>query len=234
MPTRIPYGGGSAAAYRPLAAELGERARVLGAELPGHDPARPLDALLPIEETAARLAAELTATGPGPVLVLGHSAGAALATELALRLERAGAPVLGLVVGAKLPVRGPDEPPPAEVSDAEYVADLRADGGLPADADDTLLTTVVRALRHDAGQARRWFDAEPPAAEARLRAPLLCVVGEDDPGTAGHAGRHHEWARYAERVELAVLPGAGHYFVKYQAAAVAGLLTGRLPGPLTN
>src|SRR5207244_305009 len=37
-----------------------------------------------------------------------------------------------------------------------------------------------------------------------------------------------EWGAFADRVELAVLPKAGHYFLRHQAAEVADVLRTRL------
>ncbi|WSG48013.1 phosphopantetheine-binding protein [Dactylosporangium sp. NBC_01737] len=51
----VPYGGGSAAAYGPLAKELAQRmpgAAVLAVELPGHDPARPDEPALPCRRSS--------------------------------------------------------------------------------------------------------------------------------------------------------------------------------------
>src|SRR5690606_13940576 len=81
----VPYGGGSAAAYRPLAEELSRRmpqVAVLAVELPGHDPARPDEPLLGIDELVERLATELAAV-PGPVALYGHCVGTAVAVALA-------------------------------------------------------------------------------------------------------------------------------------------------------
>ncbi|MFF5969961.1 amino acid adenylation domain-containing protein [Streptomyces sp. NPDC012769] len=223
----IPYGGGSGAAYQPLAEALAGRARLLAAELPGHDPADPEQHLLSVAKTAELLAEEITALGVAPVLY-GHSAGAALATAVALRLERLGHRVRGLVVGARLPGPGPDAIAPSDVPDDAYLADLRTAGALPEGADAAFVRSVVRALRHDAQQARTWFDETGVPYEQRLRSPLLCVVGAHDEGTAGHGTRFREWERYARGVEHQVVPDGGHYFLKHRADALAALLTERL------
>ncbi|MER7519466.1 amino acid adenylation domain-containing protein [Streptomyces sp. NPDC126499] len=222
----LPYAGGSAAAYQPLAEALGVRAAVLAAELPGHDPAAGDQDLLPLDAAADLLADEITGLGLRPVLY-GHSAGAALATAVALRLQERGTPARALVVGAKLPDRGPEEADPSEVTDEAYLADLRTAGALPADADGAFLATVLRALRHDAQQARDWFD-RTGRVDAPLTSPVLCVVGDRDEGTAGHEERHHAWLRYAPSVTCSVLPGGDHYFLKHRADALASLIAGRL------
>lgn len=218
----LPYAGGTAAAYRPLADALRGRVAVVAAELPGHDIARRDEELSTWEVLAGRLADEVAAHVEGPVAVYGHSAGAALAVALTGELEDRGVPVAGVLAGAQLPV--PRPPGPAD--DESYRRALRDAGGLTGDLDDEVQLFLARAARHDAEQARGWFST----ARRRLRTPLTCVVGADDPGTESYADDHAEWLRTAEHVDLAVLPAAGHYFVKHQATELAALIIAALGG----
>ncbi|MDI1462622.1 amino acid adenylation domain-containing protein [Catellatospora sp. KI3] len=247
----VPYGGGSAAAYGPFATELAQRlpgAAVLAVELPGHDPARPEEPQLPLPDLIDRITAELPA---GPVLVYGHCVGSAAATELALRLESDGREVVGLVVGGSFPAARL----PGRVSawlhrrfsatfwtsDRAYRDFLRTLGGL--DDDEGLDADVIlRGLRHDVDQAQSWFTHELTRPDRRrLRAPVLCVIGARDRSTELYEERYAEWGAFADRVELAVVPRAGHYFLKHQAswladrvaAAAADWRAGRLPRPRT-
>ncbi|MGY0465991.1 non-ribosomal peptide synthetase/MFS transporter [Kitasatospora sp. cg17-2] len=263
----VPYGGGSAAAYGPLATELAAAmpgAAVLAVELPGHDPARPDEPLLPLTVLIDRVVAELAgptgaapATGPGPVVVYGHCVGSAAATELALRLEAEGVPVTGLLVGGSFPgARLPGRlstwlrarfPATRWTSDRAYRDFLRTLGGIDDDGDgtgdgtgdgssggnaeaaDAAQRTMLRALRHDVDQAQGWFTGELTGPDARrLRAPVLCVIGERDRSTELYQERFAEWGAFADRVELATLPRAGHYFLKHQAAQLAALVGERL------
>ncbi|MFJ4670715.1 non-ribosomal peptide synthetase/MFS transporter [Kitasatospora purpeofusca] len=264
----VPYGGGSAAAYGPLATELATTmpgAAVLAVELPGHDPARPDEPLLPLTVLVDRVVAELTeqagpagpasVAGPGPVVVYGHCVGSAAATELALRLEAEGVPVTGLLVGGSFPgARLPGRlstwlrgkfPATRWTSDRAYRDFLRTLGGIEDDGDgtgdgggnsaangeaaDAAQRTVLRALRHDVDQAQGWFTGELTRPDARrLRAPVLCLIGERDRSTELYEERFAEWGAFADRVELATLPRAGHYFLKHQAAQLAALVGERL------
>ncbi|MFJ8431194.1 amino acid adenylation domain-containing protein [Kitasatospora sp. NPDC094019] len=278
----LPYGGGSAAAYGPLAAGLAAAipgAAVLAVELPGHDPARPDEPLLPLTALIDRVVAELAelaqpvgptgvagAAGPvGPVAVYGHCVGSAAATELALRLEADGVPVTGLLVGGSFPgARLPGRlstwlrsrfPATRWTSDRAYRDFLRTLGGIDDDGDgsgdgsgdagrdansdghgkgngeaaDAAQRTMLRALRHDVDQAQGWFTGELTRPDARrLRAPVLCLIGERDRSTELYQERFAEWGAFADRVELATLPRAGHYFLKHQAAPLAALVGERL------
>ncbi|MBG0818844.1 non-ribosomal peptide synthetase/MFS transporter [Planomonospora sp. ID82291] len=237
----LPYGGGSAAAYRPLAAELARTSpgtAVLAVELPGHDPARPGEALLSLPELAGRIAAELDGVS-GPIALYGHCVGSAAATEVALRLEAAGRQVAGVFVGGGFPdARLPGRlsawwnrrfPAHRWASDRTQRDFLRMLGALDEDFGDT--EVMLRGLRHDVQEAQSWFSRRLDTAsgeERRLTAPLLCVIGDRDRATELYQERHREWGAFADRVELAVISRAGHYFLKHQARELALLVDGHL------
>ena len=248
----LPYGGGSAAVYQPLAQALPDEFALLSVELPGHDPARPNEPLLPLPELVDRLAVELAETVTGPVVVYGHCVGSAAAVALARRLEADGRSVLGVVVAGSFPTaRLPGKlagwanrvlPLERWASNRLYRDILRATGGLLADMDEAATETALRGMRHDSMESRAWFSNELAAPRDRLAAPILCVVGERDRATELYQERHTEWGAFAERVELATIPRAGHYFLRHQADALAELVaertrrwaTGRLPAPVVE
>ncbi|MFF2654334.1 amino acid adenylation domain-containing protein [Streptomyces sp. NPDC058045] len=238
----LPYGGGSAASYQPLAHELALRQpelQVLAVELPGHDPARAEEDLRPLTEVVARCRDELAGLDTGRILVYGHCVGTAPAVALALALQEAGAELAGLVLGAAFPsARLPGRlsalvhrwfPDDRRTSDRAYQDVLRALGG---QLEDDTRGAMIRAVRHDARQAVDWFSArfetqDPP----RLRAPVLCVVGDRDRTTELFEERHREWTAVADDVSLARIPHAGHYFLKHQAGELAGIVQARLTAP---
>jgi pimeloyl-ACP methyl ester carboxylesterase len=167
----VPYGGGSAASYQPLAQELTARhpgAEVLAVELPGHDPARPDEALLTVPELVAGCLDELAQRGAGPVLVYGHCVGtaAAAAAALALALEAQGGELIGVILGAAFPTaRFPGRlsalaqrwfPSDRRTSDRAYREVLQALGG---QLEEETQEAVIRAVRHDARQATDWFSS---------------------------------------------------------------------------
>ncbi|WP_182907397.1 non-ribosomal peptide synthetase/MFS transporter [Microbispora sp. H13382] len=245
----LPYGGGSAAAFRPLAAELARLSpgtAVVAVELPGHDSARPEEDPLPLPELAGHLTAELAGVR-GPIALYGHCVGSAATMELALRLEAAETPLAGVVVGGSFPdARLPGRlsawwnrrfPAHRWSSDRAQRDFLRTLGAVDDDFGDTGI--MLRALRHDVEEAQTWFSRHldspgdspedaPEHAERRLAAPLLCVIGERDRSTELYRERYREWGAFAERVELATIPRAGHYFLKHQAETLARLIDERL------
>lgn len=252
----VPYGGGSAAAYRPLAQALGsDRVSVLALELPGHDPAHAGEELLGLDDVVRRCAGELAPLRPRSVLVYGHCVGTALAVALARRLADDGQELAGVVLGASFPAaKFPGRagellnrvlPTDRWLPDRSYRDALRVMGALIDEAgadggDDAAL--LLRALRHDAREAEAWFTRELARPRpSRLAVPVLSVIGERDRGTELYQERYREWAAFAERVELATVPRAGHYFLNHQAGELAGIITGALarwrggdPPPVTS
>ncbi|MFC8710189.1 amino acid adenylation domain-containing protein [Streptomyces sp. NPDC057197] len=238
----VPYGGGTAASYQPLARELAARrpgVQVLAVELPGHDPARADEELRSLTDVVARVRDELAERDTGEVLVYGHCVGTASAVALALALEETGRELAGVVLGAAFPsARLPGRvsalvhrwfPDDRRTSDRAYHDVLRALGG---QLEEETRSAVIRAVRHDARQAVDWFTARfDSRAPRRLRAPLLCVVGDRDRTTELFEERYREWTAVADDVSLASIPHAGHYFLKHQAADLAALIEERLSSP---
>ncbi|MCX4580496.1 amino acid adenylation domain-containing protein [Streptomyces sp. NBC_01571] len=241
----VPYGGGSAASYQPLAQELAVRhpqAEILAVELPGHDPAGSDEAMLTMSELVQGCRDELAQRAGGPVLVYGHCVGTAAAVALSLELEAQGNELAGVVLGASFPTaRLPGRlsaliqrwfPNDRWTSDRAYREVLQALGG---QLEEETEEAMIRAVRHDVRQATDWFSSQLDSAEpVRLRAPVLCVVGDRDRTTELFEERYREWSVFAEEVELARITGAGHYFLKHQAADLAELVSGRLAGNSTS
>ncbi|MEV5203984.1 amino acid adenylation domain-containing protein [Streptomyces sp. NPDC053720] len=241
----LPYGGGSAASYQPLAHELAVRRpdiQVLAVELPGHDPARADEELSSLTEVVTRCRDELAGIDTGRVLVYGHCVGTAPAVALALALEEAGEELAGVVLGAAFPsARLPGRlsalvhrwfPDDRRTSDRAYHDVLQALGG---QLEEDTRGSVIRAVRHDARQAVDWFSARfETHGPRRLRAPVLCVVGDRDRTTELFEERYREWAAVADDVSLSRIPHAGHYFLKHQARELAGIIEERLSSPTAS
>ena len=243
----LPYGGGSAAAYRPLVAELARTSpttAVLAVELPGHDPARPDEALLSMPELTDRLVAELAEiSGPDravrPLRRLG-------------RRDRT-----GVAAGGGRDVRSPASSSAAVSPDARlpgrllrawwntgftardrWASDrtqrdfLRTLGALDDLWISAIPTVRVRCCADCGTTSRRhrpWFSRAPRLPLLRgicagSRRRCLCVIGERDRATELYQERYREWGAFADQVELATIPRAGHYFLKHQAETLARLI----------
>ncbi|MHA6622726.1 non-ribosomal peptide synthetase/MFS transporter [Pseudonocardia sp. DLS-67] len=240
----VPYSGGSAVSYQPLADALPDGWALYAAELPGHEWARPDDPLLGVDETAARIADEVRALR-GPVLLYGHCLGVAITVDVARRLERDGVEPAGVALGAAFPTaRLPGRlfdlfyrlvPQDRLVSDRAYLAYLRGRGGFTDVGGPEQQAFVLRNVRHDAQGAEEYFTALfRRAGRTRLRAPVLSLVGGRDRVTEMYEERHREWEPLAESVDLAVIPRAGHFFVRTHAAQLAQALRAHASPPLTS
>ncbi|WP_405810299.1 amino acid adenylation domain-containing protein [Streptomyces sp. NBC_00210] len=223
----VPYGGGSALAYQPLARHLPDHLALWGVSLPGSDPAERDIPPVQWEEAADELARQIGATVPGPFALYGHCAGTVLAVELARRLEQRGVGPVAVYLGAALPEEGSAEP--LSGSDAELEAFLRSLGGFDGALDPYDTEGAVRLVRHDMLQAAAMHARSRLDPTPRPQVPVCVVVGDGDPLTEGHEERYRDWERSAGPAELEVLPGAGHYFVKHRAAELAALIAARHP-----
>lgn len=214
-----PFAGGGAVSYLPLARAVrasGVPMRVLGVEPPGRtrDDSR---RALPAEQLAAELAAEIAATVDGPVVMLGHSAGAATALAAARALAGTQAPVHHLfVVSTVLKSAEPDyhltdEVPQwtdAEVRDwlVEVSGLAGGDGFSPGQWRD-----LASSFRHDTLEASLTYARLLRAGEPVTRVPATVVLALDDPVTRGHEHQAQNWRLLIPDIEVVTFEGGGHY-----------------------
>jgi hypothetical protein len=85
---------------------------------------------------------------------------------------------------------------------------------------------LIRAMRHDAQAAEDYFTDLLHRRVDTLRAPIISVVGERDPGTEYYQERYREWGFLSGSTALVVIEEAGHYFAKFRATELAAILTG--------
>ncbi|MBC9710963.1 amino acid adenylation domain-containing protein [Streptomyces sp. TRM66268-LWL] len=228
----IPYGGGTAAAYHRLAAELAPGIGTWSAALPGHDPTRPQEPFLDLDETAELIAAEIRASLTGPFALYGHCAGSALALAVTRRLEDEGRRPAALYIGAALPATAPEK----ELASAEtWSADtlytyMKSLGGFDGALEESDLRSVLKAIRHDMTQGLRFQIGMEQGRQQPLATPLIAVMGDEDSATEGYASAYLDWKRHATRVELVEIRGGGHYFVTHQPQVLASVVSGRLLG----
>jgi len=200
--------------------------------LPGHEHDGAGDRLESIESVAGSVIAAAQEMRGRPLMVYGHCGGVALATEIARRLEAGSFDLRGLVVGASYPPTDRsvlDHDPFSGLRDSELAARFGALGGFGSLTQEEA-ETIGRLLRHDGGEARRYFQAALSDPPNRLRSPLVCLVGDEDPLTLRHLDEWRGWSLVAESARLRVLPG-GHYFVREHPALVADQLLELLSAP---
>ncbi|MFJ6214981.1 amino acid adenylation domain-containing protein [Streptomyces sp. NPDC092296] len=228
----VPYGGGSAAVYQPLADALPAGHALFA--LAGTGEEMGLEgrrAALPDLVEAA--VAEITERVTGPLVLYGHCAiGGALAVALARALEAAGRPVEAVYTGGIFPFARPRGPVVRLLAALErFGSDRRYRNwlislGLGLDeVDPAQARRMVRDLRTDNIEAEEYFTDLLSRRVPPLAAPVVSVVGERDDITAFHEERFREWHFVTGTTALVVLDEAGHYFLKYRAAELAAIVT---------
>lgn len=236
------HGTGSGSfSFRHLAPRLAEHFEVLAPDLPGHAFTRaPPSQALTLPAVAAALATWLQQTGQRPALLLGHSAGAAVALQLVLTGAVRPRAVVA-VNGAILPLGGaagrwfspvarllsthPLVPPAfaAWASLPGVARRLLESTGSQVDAEgQRCYARLVADPAHVAGALRlmaSWALEPLQAALPGLAVPLWLLVGSADRTLPpAHARRVQDLLPQARRIEL---PGLGHLAHEEDAAAVA-------------
>ncbi|MEO3974855.1 amino acid adenylation domain-containing protein [Streptomyces sp. CAU 1734] len=231
----LPYGGGSAVVYQPLADALPAGVALHAVAVPGHDLGMSEESL-PLEEVARRCADEVLASVEGPVAVYGHcGVGAALAVELARRLAAAGREPAAVYLGGIFPFARPTEGLLGLLSRFS-VLDRRRSGRLHLNwlrsmgadlegLEPDQLNTIVRNVREDSRAAEAYFTERLAQPADGLATPVISVIGSADPGTEFHRERFREWGFLGNSTAVAVLDEGGHYFLKHRAAELAEIVT---------
>ena len=227
----VPYGGGSAAIYQPLADALPVGHRLLAVSIPGHDVGL-AEEPLPFDELAQRCTDEIRQQAAGAVVLYGHcGVGSALVVEVARRLEAAGHPVDAVYIGAMFPWAAPK----GVLRHMRKLRQLQGNQiyinylkGMGVDLDEVgreQADRIVRNLRADTDAAEEYFTDLLDRQVTPLRAPVISVVGSEDPQTEFYQERYREWGFLAGATALVVIDEAGHYFPKHRARELAEILT---------
>ncbi|MFF5242816.1 amino acid adenylation domain-containing protein [Streptosporangium sp. NPDC000095] len=232
----IPYGGGSPLIFQPLADALPDGCSLHALAFPGHDPGLPDEETRPIDEVADLCVTEILQNVEGPLALYGHCGiGGALVVEVARRLEERGRALEAVYIGAIFPFakpRGRIAGPLARLTrydrlrgDRVYENRMRSMGTDISGLDDEQIRFMVRNQRRDTLIAEEIFTRVLAERVERLRAPVISVVGEQDPTTDYYQERYREWHFLSDTTALVILDEAGHYFLKYRAAELSEILT---------
>lgn len=221
----VPFAGGNALVFRQLVGSLSEAFSCSSVNLPGHDPTRPDEELMRIEDVAEQVVKEIMADVDGPIIVYGHCAGNAIAIAIARKLEKAGADLVTLVIGGMLPDGNPEDVlvNVSVQTGSDIIAFLRGLGGFKDVLDGDTLANISRMTKHDSMETATFF-AVDSRNKQRLKAPIHVIVGDQDPLTAAYESRYLDWKSLSDDVSLSVIEGGGHYFVTDHAPRLAEVL----------
>ncbi|MFI8257947.1 thioesterase II family protein [Streptomyces filamentosus] len=232
----FPYAGMGASLYRSWPDLLPEDVEVVAVQPPGRED-RARDALPSgVGPLARACALALRPYTTVPYAVYGHCAGAVLGAETARELVRRGAepPRLLIAAGHRAPHLPARTEPLHTLSDEDFLAGVRALGGLPDRllANASFMEFLLPLLRADFAlwETHRGDPGAPP-----LPFPVLPLRGDADTVvTAADAAAWGERTTAPPR-DVVHVPG-GHYFVNDMtpeavAAVVAALETTRTLPP---
>ena len=233
--------GASTHSWRGLAPLLAERFTVIAPDLPGHGFTElPRAAQMSLPGMARAVTALVRMLGVTPAVLVGHSAGAAIAMRMAIE-ERVVPDTLVSINGAVMKLEGSSVVFPAiarflaftpvtpwifsiQASNRGMVDRLLSGTGSRIDPQDALLyARLFSKPGHVAGALRMMSRWDLGLLELeRLRVPVTLVVGSEDrmipPADAGRAA-----ARLPE-ASVVTLPGLGHLAHEEDPATLARLI----------
>ncbi|RGC69155.1 Tyrocidine synthase 3 [Micromonospora sp. MW-13] len=232
----VPYGGGSAIVYQPLADALPAGNALYSLAIPGHDVGLSEDGL-PFEELTRRVADEIVERIEGPLVLYGHcGVGSAIVAEVARKVEAAGRELEALYIGAMFPFARPKGFFAAARnrlerlrSNKHYASWLKSMGVDTDELDPEQADRIISNMRADSRASEEYFTGLLDSGVAKLRAPIVSVVGSEDPVTDYYTERYAEWQFLTDTVGLVVLDQAGHFFLKYRADELAEIVTAAHP-----
>ncbi|MGJ6960823.1 amino acid adenylation domain-containing protein [Streptosporangium sp. G11] len=229
----VPYGGGSAAIYQPLADTLPQNWALHAVAVPGQEMGL-VEETRPVAEVAQGCVEEILKEVRGPLALYGHCGlGVMLTVEIARRLEAAGRPVEAIYLGGIFPFARPTSVL-AKLSnltdrlrsDQVWANALQAAGLDVEDLERDQLKLMIDNRRKGTKEAERYFTRLFEEGVEPLRAPIISVAGDRDPATEFYQERYREWHLLTGSTAVVVLDEAGHFFLKYRAEELATIVTG--------
>lgn len=221
----FPHAGGSASYFFPVSAQLSPAVDVVAVQYPGRQDRRAEANIDSIAGLADAMLPALRPLADAPLAFFGHSMGAVIAYEVALRLERDGAAPL-----ARLFVSGRRAPSRLRVetvhqrSDAGVVAQLQSLSGTTTSLldDPETRAMILPAVRAD----YRAVETHRDTPGRSVSCPVTALIGDSDPQVTAEEAR--DWAgRTTGPFDLRVFPG-GHFYLQEHSGQVIAALSDAL------
>lgn len=221
----FPHAGGSASFFYPVSDAMQSTMQVVALQYPGRQDRRQERPLTTIADLADQAFAALRPLMDGPLAFFGHSMGATLAYEVAVRMrqELAAEPVTLFASGRRAPSRHREEFVHRRDDDG-IVAELKTLSGTDTRilGDEELLRMILPAIRSDytAAETYRWQPVPP------LSCPILALTGDQDPKVTLDEAR--AWSEHTTGdFELRTFSG-GHFYLADHQRAVINLISDQL------
>jgi surfactin synthase thioesterase subunit len=219
----FPFAGAGASLFRPWANTLADALVVVAVQLPGRENRFAETPYTHVEQAIDDLDAELDALldGTSELTLFGHSLGAVLAYELALRVARSapGLPSRLIVSGSPSPSR-PRARRASGLGDAEFLAQVHEFAGYshPSLEDPEMRELLLPVLRADV----EMHEAYSSHDKAALDMPVIAVRGRDDELVS--AADVAAWQEVTTQSLQTVEVEGGHMYLADRPELLYGLL----------
>jgi len=206
------HAGGGASAFNNWCDTLPGQVELCAVQLPGRERRFREEPYRRIATLVADFVEEIRRYAGVPFAFFGHSMGACIAFEVAIRLQAKGLPepIQLFLAGRKAPNFPDEEPPLHDLPKDELIAKLRSIGGTSAIVFEhkELLDFILPALRADFEilDTYRYEQAEP------LRCPIAAYGGKEDVRVSEDAV--NGWAMYTSSGFTSRMFEGGHFFVR--------------------
>lgn len=176
----FPHAGGTAALFRDWNRALAPMIEVCPVEFPGHASRFNERAFDSIEPLVDCLFKDIKKCADAPIALFGHSMGAIVAFELALRFQSHWERELGILIvsGCGTPAAGTTRRAIHDLPDAEFIEELKLLNGTPSEVlgDQELLSSLFPVIRSDF----RLMHSYRYTPMSSLACPIIVLGGTED------------------------------------------------------
>ncbi|MFJ9888822.1 thioesterase II family protein [Streptomyces sp. NPDC091287] len=212
----LPHAGGSASYFHPVSQRLAPRVETLAVQYPGRQDRRNEPCLETVQELADQIVEVIDPWQDKPLALFGHSLGASVAFEVALRMEARGTLPVALIASGRRAPSAPRDERFHLLDDDGLLKEIRRLDGTQSQLleDDEIKLMVMPSIRADYKAAETYrHEPGPP-----LSAPVYALTGDTDPKATTDEVR--TWADHTTGpFEMTVYPG-GHFYLNTHAPAV--------------